>query len=370
MDKKAIIIDPFNNYEIRSKYVKNCLEGLGYETIIVSSDFSHNKKTYVEKSNADDVVFIDTPAYFKNLSYKRIKSHRVFARRVYGYVANERPDLIYCILPPNSLAKYMAKYQRANGGCRVFFDVLDLWPESLPAPSGIKKALFAWKNLRNKNLKTARKVITECSLYKKYLPQNISSETIYLCKQRQVTDFHLEWDVINFVYVGSINNIIDIDGIVELLSRINKRRAVNLHIIGGGEATEKFLSSASSAELNVINHGTIYDEQIKTEIISTCHFGINMYKSGLCIGLTMKSLDYFSRGLPIVTNNIFDTAQIVEKYGCGYVLDGNSVSDVENAISNITYEKWSEMKDNVVNTYDNLFSTDTVVDKLTEVLGI
>ena len=35
-------------------------------------------------------------------------------------------------------------------------------------------------------------------------------------------------------YLGSINNIIDIDGIVNLLKKIKTRRSVELHIIGGG----------------------------------------------------------------------------------------------------------------------------------------
>ena len=38
------------------------------------------------------------------------------------------------------------------------------------------------------------------------------------------------------------------------------------------------------------------------KIINQCHYALNIMKKDVCVGMTMKSLDYFSFGIPIVNN--------------------------------------------------------------------
>ena len=40
-------------------------------------------------------------------------------------------------------------------------------------------------------------------------------------------------------------------------------------------------------------------------------------KKSVCVGLTMKSIDYFEFGLPIINNIKGDTWNAVEEYGIG-----------------------------------------------------
>ena len=42
-----------------------------------------------------------------------------------------------------------------------------------------------------------------------------------------------------------------------------------------------------------------------------------MMKPGVCVGLTMKSIDYFCYGLPLINNIPGDTWQLVEEHGIG-----------------------------------------------------
>ena len=45
--------------------------------------------------------------------------------------------------------------------------------------------------------------------------------------------------------------------------------------------------------------------------------GINIYKRHLNIGLTLKSIDYFRYGLPLLNSIPGDTSEFVKKYGVG-----------------------------------------------------
>jgi len=69
--------------------------------------------------------------------------------------------------------------------------------------------------------------------------------------------------------------------------------------------------------------------------VAQCHFGINIMKESVCVGLTMKSMDYFEYGIPLLNNIKGDTWKIIEKYGVGYNL--KNPEDIT----------WKELKDKV-----------------------
>ena len=359
---KAVVIDTFNYYNIRTKYIYDVLSQSGFETIILSSNFNHMLKQKVCETR-DNTVFIETKEYKKNLSVKRIVSHLDFSKKAYNVICKNKPDLIYCLVPLNSLVKKVAKYAKRNR-CKVYFDVFDLWPESLPTNGLIKKLLFSWKNLRNKHIGCAEKVFLECDYYRQFLPQNDNYFTAYLSKPQRKITYCQNNNTLDFVYLGSINNIIDIDGIIKFLCAINQKKKVKLHIIGKGEKIELLKESLGLANVDYEDYGAKYDEDQKDQIISKCHFGINMYKEGLCIGLTMKSLDYFSRGLPIINANIYDTTKIIDECNCGFNIS-NNLDDIVNTLSAIDDQQWQELSSNCINAYNNYFS----IDKFCNIIG-
>ena len=98
-----------------------------------------------------------------------------------------QPDLLYVTLPPNSLAKFAAKYKKAHSHVKLYFDIIDLWPETMPIGKVKTIPPFTfWRQLRDKNLKYADFVITECNLYQSVLEnvlKGIKFETVYLAKR-------------------------------------------------------------------------------------------------------------------------------------------------------------------------------------------
>ncbi|MDE6398145.1 MAG: hypothetical protein K2L51_02380, partial [Clostridiales bacterium] len=148
---KAVIIDTFNYFELRTQYVYRELVRLGYDVSMIVSDFDHITKCKREETR-ENTFFLPTKPYAKNLSLKRIRSHLNFAKQAYKQVCALSPDLIYCLLPLNSLAKKVDKYKRKYANIKVFFDIYDLWPESLPAGNAVKRLLSPWRKLRDKHL--------------------------------------------------------------------------------------------------------------------------------------------------------------------------------------------------------------------------
>jgi hypothetical protein len=110
-------------------------------------------------------------------------------------------------------------------------------------PVGSIKKMFpfsVWKNLRDKHLQSADMVVTECALYQEILKpvfQGMPMTTLYLARPlvEYIPNVQLPDDRINLCYLGSINNIIDIDMIAAIITQIVKKKPVELHIVGDGE---------------------------------------------------------------------------------------------------------------------------------------
>lgn len=330
--KKVMFISCFHWYSDRMKHLEKLFLNNKYEICVYESNFNHLKKEVYESDNdSKNIHYIPTLPYKKNLSFNRIISHYKFSQDIKKNINKEKPDIIYVVLPPNSLAPVCIRYKKKNN-IKVIIDIIDLWPESLIGEKLVlQKLLFWWSNMRNKCLKKADLVITECDLYQRVLKNNINLEntdTIYL-KKKATSDVKIPIsfsdEIIELGYVGSINNIIADDLIVKVVAAISKYKKVNIQIIGKGENTEYFLEKLEKVSSNVSIKfwGAIFDEVKKKEILSNCHLGINLMKDTVKVGLTIKSIDYFEMGLPILNNIVCDTSKLVDKYSAGFNVNSN-----------------------------------------------
>ena len=77
-------------------------------------------------------------------------------------------------------------------------------------------------------------------------------------------------------------------------------------------------------------------------------------KTSVCVGLTMKSMDYFEFGLPIINNISGDTWNIVDNRLCGI--------NVDNKMINFDYKYSDDMRYNLRNFFEE-FLTEKVFRK-------
>ncbi len=371
--KLAVLVSCSDHYATRMYLYDEYLKGQGFETLYMTSDFHHTNKKVFQCAVAGAVQLHVRP-YKKNLSADRILSHRDFARQVYGHLSSlpQEPSLVIADIPPNFLVKYLAKYKQAHPNVKLVFDLFDLWPETFPSGSAkklLKPVFQIWSNLRDKNLYAADKILTECDMYREKLgiAENSKAVTVYLAGSRSdALDLtpQLPEDCLSLCYLGAINNIIDIPAIEALVKALGSQRPVHVHVIGEGERRPEFLEALRRAGAQTTYHGIIYDQAPKQAIMARCHLGLNIMKSTVCIGLTMKSVDYWCHDLPIINSIGADTHRLVAQNAIGINLSETATEE----ILRLTQEDFLAMRHNVRTLFDAQFCKPVIMDRLADVL--
>lgn len=361
---KAIIVSSSYSYVERIELLKEGYEKKGYETIVILTDFIHASKKYVSDER-EGFIYIKTKPYIKNISPQRLYSHYQFAKDAFKRVREYEVDLLHVLIPANALAKEANRYKKNHPDVKLYMDFIDLWPETMPIKYFKNAYPFkAWKNLRDKNLENTDAIYCECDLYREVLEvtNNNHYKTLYWAKKAGALESHPELPVdhINLCYLGSINNIIDMDLIVEICNRISVYKDVTLHIVGIGEKKDEFLQLLEANGVNVQDYGAIYDDRKKQQIFDQCHFGLNIMKSTVCVGLTMKSLDYFKAQLPIINNIKGDTFRFVKEYRVGFNVEDEFVSEMKC----FTQNDYLQMRNRVKQLYQKKFTKDAFFEQM------
>ena len=347
---RAFVITHSSTYETRAEAAGAWLKEQGCEVTWIFSDFDHRELKNVKRQKTDH-VFLHMVPYSGNLSPNRIRSIRKFAVEVEKYLTGQKADLLYFMIPANSFVQAAARMKKRTGA-KVIFDIIDLWPESLPL-AHVEKLLpvYAWKQLRDRYIGCADVIFTECGLYRELirLPKE-KTHTLYWFREETGSGCEADGSVmtgqgqesgctgmtgqgqesgcsgmndaagdgcLHIAYLGAINNIIDIEGISKLLQLLQKERPVVVEVIGYGKRKDNFLRALDEIGVQSEDYGAVFDEQEKAEIFRRCSFGLNMMVPQVRVGLTMKSLDYLAAGLPLLNNIKGDTQELIEEYDAG-----------------------------------------------------
>nr|WP_027871840.1 hypothetical protein [[Eubacterium] cellulosolvens] len=346
---RIAIVTHSSTYESRAEAVGNCFRKMGCRVTWIYSDYNHLTKQTRRKEKKDHIYMHMIP-YTKNLSAKRLFSIHSFARETGRYIDAQMKgkdpfDLLYVMIPANTFVRETANLKRQYS-VKVIFDLIDLWPESLPLKHLEKTPpVLYWRRLRDRDFDCADLIFTECGLYRELLkpaPELAEKmETLYWFKESykgEKTQKDADSDrkeraltgepasavssiqgteTLHVAYMGAINNIIDIPRITELLLAIDRIRPVKLHIVGEGNHAEDFIRAVEEAGISMKYYGAVYDEMRKEEILSKCSFGLNIMKPDVCVGLTMKSIEYLSHSLPLINNIRGDTERMVRELRIG-----------------------------------------------------
>ena len=368
--KKAIIISCFDWYEKRIEPLVQILSS-EYQVRVLLSDFDHIKKETMQKKYKS-CTYIHVLPYKRNISVTRILSHIQFGQRVKGYLKEYRPDVIYVLLPPNNVAARCLKYKQRNEKSKLVVDIIDLWPESMPLGSFNRTFLAnIWRKWRDDSIKGADLVITECDLYQEKLKDVLKDKPVvtnYIFKDntvevlKNIKDGKFINKKVVLGYVGSINNILDIELVGKILCALKDAGIfVECKVIGDGDHREQFLKMLERSA-SVEYYGQIFDEKEKYKILSECDYGLNIMKSTVSVGLSIKSVDYFSYGIPIINNVKGDTWKLVEQNGLGI-----NVTDDLNALVGELCTKKINTQD-IIDCFQSLFTRDAYMSNTKQAL--
>lgn len=319
-EQDVVIVNCFDTYEHRVDLLAEYFSAQGQAVHVITSDWRHFQKE-IRTQCPEGYEMLHVKPYTRNFSAERLLSHHYFAKDAMARAEQLRPKLLWVLIPPNSLAKCAARYKEKYPETKLVFDLIDMWPETMPISRFKTLPPFSfWRDLRDQYIDRADAVVTECDLYQKLLRDKCAPEklhTLYLARKIKMNNSapNPPHDRVALCYLGSINNIIDIPCISQIIGSIDA--PVDLHIVGDGEKRDELISAASAAGANVIFHGKVYDPDEKQKIFDQCHFGLNIMKESVFVGLTMKSMDYFECGLPIINNIKGDTWNFVEEQQLG-----------------------------------------------------
>ena len=360
-------------YLSRGLQLQAFYEARGEEVVILTPDFSHRHKAPIAPcAKKRGVEYLHHRPYQKNLSWQRLLGHAEFSRDTRKYLEDWKPDRIHALVPANTIAREMDKYKKEHPEVLLYFDLIDLWPESLPV-KGFEKTppAWIWKHLRNAHLAAANKVFAECGLFANRIEQQtgIRPEILYWTIPDDKTDskLNLPADRLSLCYLGSVNNIIDLEGMKSFLSLLAKEIPVDLHVIANGEKKAEMVEMLSSI-VHVIDHGLVYDPQAKQDIFDACHFGLNLMKSEVVIGLSMKSLDYLKGGLPIVNSLQGDLHDWIATSKCGINIDHGDLELAARQVLESLKEENLQMRANAHRLYTQTLSIDAFESHLNQIL--
>lgn len=332
---KILMVNASSNIEKRVDLLYDFLKAQGHEVTVFASDYLHAEKTK-RSSTPRHYRLIETLPYRRNISLQRLYSHWRFSRDAFRQIREMSADLLYLVVPQNANAAIAGAYRKCHPEAKIIIDIVDMWPESLPVGGTDRFPFSLWAAVRDRHLHEADLVLLECDYYRERLGKRlhgVKNMTFPWLRQ------HTEWTsryrednvggavqpdgarkTLQLCYLGAVNNIIDLDAIEALLKALQAFEygcAVTLHLIAVGERKAELVQRVQTAGAEVVDHGPIYDAAKLQKIMDDCDYGLNLMKSTVCVGLSMKLVDYLAAGLPVINNLPGDSRELMEEGHCG-----------------------------------------------------
>lgn len=374
--KKVTVISNFHEDETisRSNMAYKYFTSRNFKTIALYSNFSHSLKKFRYFDN-QEFIPLRTIAYSSSLSIRRILSYLIFALQVFAYLRRNEADIIYVNLPPNILT--LAVFFGCRKSTKVIVDIIDLWPESFPHNGnkfmklGLKIASFILSPIRKYAIYKSDFCIAESRLFFQalQLKSKRKSNVIHL---KKFTSSKLQLnkvdETLSIIYLGNIGNIYDFESLFQIIKKLEKVRPVKLHIIGLGPKHSWLLDNLDSLNISYLDHGATFDEQFKEEVLSTCWFGFNGFKKETRVGLSYKSIDYLSYGVPLLNSLGSDTFELVANEGIGFNFTSDNLDNLTEKLSLLTTNDILTMKRASYALFNSKFSGESYFSDMDKVI--
>ena len=343
------IVNPFDNLPLegyrpmRFWLMSEAFRKAGHKVVYWTSDFSHaNKKKRVLDSGVEapfDIEILETEPYFKNVSLRRLKSHRKLAK-TFLKVAREAirngrckaPDLIIASSPPLGLVD--ASHTIASEtGAKVIVDIMDAWPETFER---VVPRFLLWplRRLARRNYLRAAAITTVADNYVELArsygfskdirrfyhgitkgdsprsPQGDSPHPSSLIPHPSTGTVPLR-----IVYAGNMGRSYDLETAVEAVGELGALATLDIAGKGEQEASLKALVEKKGIK-GVTFHGYLSEAELG-ELLKRSDVGLVPMDPSSCVGIPYKLADYAKSSLAIVSSLGGESARLLKEYGAG-----------------------------------------------------
>lgn len=330
----------------------------GFRVEVVTSTFRHQTKTQrnlleIEKiPSTYEVTLLHEPNYRKNISLRRIYSHRCFAKGVVRYL-NERkkPDIIICSVPSLSVGSAVTKYANKHN-IKVIIDIQDLWPEAfkmafhVPVISDI--LFFPMMMQANRIYARADRIMAVSDTYvKRALRYNTKDEiglSVYIgtdsklvCESVKGKHIDKPTDEFWIGYVGALGYSYAIKSIIDAIAILSHKEHANIvfKVMGDGVLLTEFKTYASQKNVSCDFTGFLeYGEMMS--MLMVCDIAVNPIIGSSVSSIINKVSDYAVAGIPVVnTQNSTEYKQLIEEYNCGINCKNGDSQSIAEAIGRL-----------------------------------
>lgn len=320
---------------------------------IITSDFSHFTKCYknnLVKEWPFKITYLHESGYDKNISLKRLKSHRTWGNAVLKYLRErDNPDVVYCATPSLSAPLKASKYCKENK-IKFIVDIQDLWPEAfklafnIPILSDIIYAPFY--QMENQIFKNSDEICGVSATYVdravKVNDQICDGKVVFLGTNLDTFDkYSNEKPIIEkkdddfwLGYCGSLSASYDLKCAIKALNLLKERDLTvpKFIVMGDGPNKNEFEKLANEYNIDAIFTGRLPYNQM-CSLLCKCDIVINPIEGGAAQSIINKHGDYAASGLPVInTQENEEYRKLVDDYDMGYNCKNGDFVDVAEKI--------------------------------------
>ena len=342
--------------ELAQKFADN-----GHEVSVLTSDFSHGKKTHLEtfvRYSNFEIEYIHEPGYPSNVGIKRLYSHWRWGLNVEKYLSqHDIPDVVYCAIPSLTAGAIAASFCKKNK-IKFVVDIQDLWPEAFMLVIKNKILQLGFKPmewLANQSYSHSDLVVGVSDTYRdrglKVNKKGKRGLTVYLGNHLDLFDhskhqFSADKHVNEFwvAYIGTIGYSYDIpcviDGIAKYNSKIDNLKKVRLIAMGNGPFIKQFTDYSKHKKVAAdFTGGLSYEKMVG--MMCSCDIVVNPIRKGAAQSITNKVGDYAFSGLAVInTQECQEYRDLVDKYQCGINCECGNSNQVAEAIERLITQPW------------------------------
>lgn len=344
-------IENFEGNNSRFVYLAKMIKD-NHSVEILTSNFFHGEKRHfknVGNSGEIKVTALYEPGYKKNVSFKRIYSHKVLAKNIARYLENrKKPDVIYVAIPSLDVAEAVANYCKKSN-VKFVIDIQDLWPEAfkmvLKIPY-VTDVLFKPMEIQaNKIYSLADEVVAVSETYANHAmkvnKKCKDAKVVYLGTEKETFDSYAKeetpalekkTDEIWVGYIGSLSASYDIKTVIDALKEIKTDKDICFVVMGSGPKKEEFEEYAKEQNINCIFTGSLpYSQMCAT--LKKCDIAVNPIKKGSAGSIINKVGDFAMAGLPVVnTQECEEYRDLLLEYNAGINCECENSNEVAQAL--------------------------------------
>lgn len=360
----------------RTMYLFDMMKRMGYPVKLLTNDFNHYKKQIrnidqfrKDYPTYDDIEFIHTPAYERNVSFKRFWSEKVWTREVKKWLSTHihEYDVVMLSMPDMDTILAVKGLCRKNS-VKMIVDVRDLRPEVFRL---IIKNDFLYSVLLAPMHRTANKAYAAAdellAVSQEYLDRGLQTNTksktpkaIYIGAaldkffdgaKKYAADFEKKDGEVWVTYAGTIGESYDLQTLIEAGNILEKKRpgVVKIKILGQGPDEAKLKKFTNSIQATNVDFIGFIPYEKMAAFLCKSDVTVNALKRTASQSIINKVADYFAAGIPMLNSGMCkEQRDMVDKYKVGFNYEPGNANELVSYIERFIDDRalWSAMGSN------------------------